>query len=48
MTDAQREGGLDPYRILTDDQWRELHDALAEIARKRRQAGDSLRDWPLP
>lgn len=39
---------LDPYGILTDDQWRELHDDLAEMARQRRTAGDSLRDWTLP
>jgi hypothetical protein len=39
---------LDPYGILTDEQWRKLHDDLAEMARRRRAAGDALADWPLP
>lgn len=27
---------LDPFGILTDDEWRELHDGLAEMANARR------------
>lgn len=27
---------LDPFKILTDDEWRELHDSLAEMANRRR------------
>lgn len=34
----QRVGTKDPFGILTDDQWDELHADLAEMARLRRRA----------
>lgn len=34
----ERRGGKDPLGVLTDEQYDELHDELAEMANKRRRA----------
>ena len=38
---------LDPLGILTDDEWRALHDDLAKIAEQRRLAADEAANWRM-